>query len=565
MDPERPGPASTDPSPARLAGESAASPRRLPIMMVRKFIDDLAASLRCGSSARPVLFGFMMISNLAGVALVLVLVIVAIPTPDMFAPEVLWITEGVLPVYVVMAMTFGWVWLIKRVLAGLRWENDNQPLTAKDQRNAFLAPWRLALVPVVSWTIGSALFAVLYGRVSYEYVPKIILGTSLSGIALSATCYFFAELMLRPAATIALGGGQPTRRLAPSVMGRATTSWVLGSGVPLVGIILAVAFAMSQQHLTRNDLGLVLLLLAPAALVSGVLCNMIAAWLTATSVRDLHSALKRVESGDLDCQLDVFDGTELGELQRGFNAMVEGLRQRERIRDLFGRHVGRDVAAAAEDQSFELGGEERCVAVLFVDIIGSTRLVTARPPAEVVRLFNQMFAVIIDEVSRRNGLINKFQGDGTLAIFGAPIRALSPETDALGAARAIAHRLANEVPECQAAIGVAAGAVLAGNVGAFERFEYTVIGEPVNIAARLCELAKSDPHRVLSSAETVQASAPDESQHWTLGGHTVLRGLDRLTQLASPNDCPTGPRDTHVVESLPAQIRTSGFPSNMVR
>ncbi|EUA91129.1 HAMP domain protein [Mycobacterium ulcerans str. Harvey] len=91
-----------------------------------------------------------------------------------------------------------------------------------------------------------------------------------------------------------------------------------------MGIILAVAFAMSQQHLTRNDLGLVLLLLAPAALVSGVLCNMIAAWLTATSVRDLHSALKRVESGDLDCQLDVFDGTELGELQRGFNAMVEG-------------------------------------------------------------------------------------------------------------------------------------------------------------------------------------------------------------------------------------------------
>ncbi|WP_265338801.1 adenylate/guanylate cyclase domain-containing protein [Mycobacterium ulcerans] len=88
---------------------------------------------------------------------------------------------------------------------------------------------------------------------------------------------------------------------------------------------------------------------------------------------------------------------------------------------------------------------------------------------------------------------------------------------------------------------MAAGAVLAGNVGAFERFEYTVIGEPVNIAARLCELAKSDPHRVLSSAETVQASAPDESQHWTLGGHTVLRGLDRLTQLASPNDCPPAP------------------------
>ncbi|EUA91123.1 adenylate and Guanylate cyclase catalytic domain protein [Mycobacterium ulcerans str. Harvey] len=152
-----------------------------------------------------------------------------------------------------------------------------------------------------------------------------------------------------------------------------------------------------------------------------------------------------------------------------------------------------------------------------------------------------MFAVIIDEVSRRNGLINKFQGDGTLAIFGAPIRALLPETDALGAARAIAHRLANEVPECQAAIGVAAGAVLAGNVGAFERFEYTVIGEPVNIAARLCELAKSDPHRVLSSAETVQASAPDESQHWILGRHTVLRASTGLRNWPAPTTAPPAP------------------------
>ena len=87
-----------------------------------------------------------------------------------------------------------------------------------------------------------------------------------------------------------------------------------------------------------------------------------------------------MEEGDLDSSLVVFDGTELGELQRGFNSMVHGLRERERVRDLFGRHVGREVAAAAEQQKVELGGEERDAAMFFVDIIGSTKLTADRPP-----------------------------------------------------------------------------------------------------------------------------------------------------------------------------------------
>lgn len=104
-------------------------------------------------------------------------------------------------------------------------------------------------------------------------------------------------------------------------------------------------------------------------------------------------------------------------------------------------------------------------------------------------LLNRFFTVIVDEVNHHRGLVNKFQGDASLAVFGAPNRLSHPEDAALATARAIADRLASEMPECQAGIGVAAGQVVAGNVGAHERFEYTVIGEPVNEAARLCELA----------------------------------------------------------------------------
>ncbi len=206
----------------------------------------------------------------------------------------------------------------------------------------------------------------------------------------------------------------------------------------------------------------------------------------------------------------VFDGTELGELQRGFNAMVNGLRERERVRDLFGRHVGREVAAAAERERPQLGGEDRHAAVVFVDIVGSTQLVDNQPAAHVVKLLNWFFAIVVNEVDRHHGLINKFAGDAALAIFGAPNRLDRPEDAALAAARAIADRLANEMPEVQAGIGVAAGQIVAGNVGAKQRFEYTVVGKPVNQAARLCELAKSHPARLLASSDTLHAASETE-------------------------------------------------------
>jgi adenylate cyclase len=111
----------------------------------------------------------------------------------------------------------------------------------------------------------------------------------------------------------------------------------------------------------------------------------------------------------------------------------------------------------------------------------------------------------------------------------------------LACARTIADRLAQEMPELQAGIGVAAGTVVAGNVGAKERFEYTVIGEPVNEAARLCELAKSRPGKLLTSAQTLEGAGEQETARWTLGRSVKLRGHDQRTKLASPAE-PAKPR-----------------------
>lgn len=213
--------------------------------------------------------------------------------------------------------------------------------------------------------------------------------------------------------------------------------------------------------------------------------------------------------------------------------MVDGLREREAVRDLFSKHVGREVAAAAEMQQPRLGGEVRHVAVVFIDIVGSTKMVSSRPPIEVVELLNRFFAVIVEEVDRTRGLVNKFEGDAVLAVFGAPVRLENPEEDALAATRTIARRLRLEVPECPARIGVASGEVVAGNVGGAERFEYTVIGGPVNTAARLADLARTEPSRALATADTVAAASEREQRFWRPGKPVRLRGYEDRTEIVS--------------------------------
>jgi len=481
-----------------------------------------------------ILTTFVVIANLIGIAVALLVVTITFPVPSIFDSRVWWITFIVTPAYIGSALVIGVIWATNRVIKNVRWSIEEREPTRADQRNTFFAPWRLTRVLLVLWGGGTVLLTLLYGLQDTDYIPKVLLGISFPGIVVSASCYLFTEFALRPVAAKALEVGPPPRRFAPGIMGRTLTVWALGSGVPVLGILLAAIITLSLQNVSPTQFTIAVMILALFALVFGFILMWILSWLTATPVRVVRAALNRVEQGDLDTNLVVFDGTELGQLQRGFNAMVNGLRERERVRDLFGRHVGREVAAAAEKQMPKLGGEERHVAVIFVDIIGSTELVTGRPATEVVDLLNRFFAVIVDEVDRHRGFVNKFEGDAALAVFGAPNHLDCPEDEALGAARAIARRILDEAPECEAGIGVAAGEAVAGNVGARERFEYTVIGEPVNEAARLCELAKSKPGRLLASSNAVNNATESERAHWTFGDTVTLRGHDAPTTLALP-------------------------------
>ncbi|MBB3038260.1 adenylate/guanylate cyclase domain-containing protein [Hoyosella altamirensis] len=203
------------------------------------------------------------------------------------------------------------------------------------------------------------------------------------------------------------------------------------------------------------------------------------------------------------------------------------------LQQLLAQHVGRDVAHQALVSGSGIGGETRFVAVLFVDLVGSTTAVSTMRPAEVVAMLNTFFELVIRVVERHGGFVNKFVGDEALVIFGAPAYRADATTSALTAARELVAEL-EAIPGIQVGIGVSAGTVLAGNIGSAERFEYTVIGDPVNEAARLTELAKKQPGSILASSYAVDFSGDGEQALWETGELVKLRGRNKLTRLAWP-------------------------------
>jgi adenylate cyclase len=214
--------------------------------------------------------------------------------------------------------------------------------------------------------------------------------------------------------------------------------------------------------------------------------------------------------------------------------MVAGLRERDRVQDLFGRHVGEEVARSAMDRGLELGGELRDAAVMFVDVVGSTSFAATRNPREVVRALNSFFAVVVEVVTLHGGWVNKFEGDAALCVFGAPTDHPESAGAALACARELRRRMGGEASELKGAIGLSSGTVVAGNIGAARRFEYTVIGDPVNEAARLTELAKARPSRILASEAIVCRAREEEARRWELGDPIHLRGRSEPTRVAAP-------------------------------
>jgi adenylate cyclase len=472
-------------------------------------------------------------TNVAGAAIVFVLSTLVIPSPAPDRDTLLSLTIAV-PVYVGVAIFVGATWGTAGGLRAHRWVFEERIPDDDERLRALGVPWFLTRIQAGLWLGATALFTVLAILFQPERALTTALTVGIASLVVSAIAYLFSEFALRPVAARALSGEERLCIRGLGVRRRVLLFWGLGTGAPVAGLVVVAILALTLGDVSLTKLAVVVLVLGGVVLCFGLLVTWLNARAVVAPIIAVRNAMQEVEEGNLDVEVQVYDGTELGQLQAGFNEMVRGLREREHLRDLFGRHVGRDVAEAAALGDVELGGETRVVSVLFVDLIGSTALATERDPSEVVELLNRFFAVVVEEVSRHDGLVNKFIGDAVLAIFGAPVELEDHASKALAAACAMAKRLADEVPDLEAGIGVATGEAVAGNVGDESRFEYTVIGDAVNAAARLTELAKEVDGHVLASWEAVEAAGEDEARHWVRHDTVTLRGRSTETVLAVP-------------------------------
>jgi len=474
--------------------------------------------------------------NVLGAAIVFLLGVLVVPLPVAYTDE-----QAMKNLILLLLLVPGFAFFgLLRGYAILQptaaWVTSGRRPYPDEQRLLLATPKAFFVLHALFWASGTVIFGVFNGyydqKLGWTVAPLVF----MSGLTTCAVAYLLAERLLRPLARQALRRGVPDRLRVRSVTTRTMFAWMLGTGAPVLGMVIVGFSALTNSEVVSvHQLAITMLVLGVMAFGIGLVTTFLAAKASSDPIRSLRLSFAKVSHGNLNAEVQIYDGTEIGLLQAGFNEMVVGLRERERLRDLFGRHVGGDVARAALEGGVQLGGEARPIGVLFVDIVGSTALASERPPGEVVALLNHFFDVVIDVVHQHEGWINKFEGDAALAVWGAPIGVADMEAHVLKAARVLGERLRTEVTELEACIGVSAGIAVAGNVGAAERYEYTVIGDPVNEAARLTGLAKGHPGRVVANARLL-GNAGDEAEHWVEHTPVTVRGRTEPTYLAVPID-----------------------------
>ncbi len=250
----------------------------------------------------------------------------------------------------------------------------------------------------------------------------------------------------------------------------------------------------------------------------------------AAPVRRLANAARLVRNNELDSveKLPIGTVSELADAAEAFNGMVEGLRERARIRDLFGKYVPQDVAAMLLNDETAGRPQSTVATVLFLDLAGFSTMSEQLDPAGIVSTLNAFFSDAVDVIEKHHGMVTQFQGDAILAVFNVPVTLANHEKHAIASAREIAETVARRDYAGQkliCRIGINTGTLVAGAVGASGRLNYTVHGDAVNIAARLESMNKEFGTTILVS-ETTFAAAEDSASFRQIGS-LPIRGREK--------------------------------------
>lgn len=379
-------------------------------------------------------------------------------------------------------------------------------------------PFLLIGVPVSIFTTIEADLA--------PYSAFIIFAGAAVAVVYAAVLHFFSyEQFLRPVVE------DIAKELPPEFTGAplgVPLRWKLLGALPLINVITGVVVSgLSTDGTARlEDLGLDVVVAVLVAFTISLELTLLVTRSVLQPVDELLAATEAVKSGDLDARVPVTSGDEMGQLAGSFNEMMQGLSEREALREAFGAYVDPDVAQQVLEQGSELiEGQEREVTVMILDVRDFTQFAQRSSARETVTFLNDLFGIVVPCVTEHGGHANKFLGDGLLAVFGAPDRLPDHADRALAAAGEIARRLTRRFDsELRFGIGLNSGLVVVGSVGGGGRLEFAVIGDAVNVAARVEHLTRETGDVVLLT-EATRGMLSDGSGNLEPRGRFALKGV----------------------------------------
>ena len=414
---------------------------------------------------------------------------------------------------------------------GRRWTRrirlaEDGTVDAGARRRALLVPFLIAGINFMGWALAGVVWGILLplimGHASWEIALRTIFGTTIvAGTVASLYVFLSAERRWRQVLP-ALFGAEGVTRVSGAprlrVRSRLLVVFALISVLP-VSVLGVIAYTRAQALVgappdAAASLVVDLLVLIAFVMVVGVAAALALAVSVSRSVAEplgaLADAMADVERGRLERRCLVVSNDEIGDVADGFNQMVRGLQERERITEMFGKYVSREIRDEILSGRVSLEGTQAEVTILFSDLRDFTPWVEATDPREVVRDLNAYFAEMEGAIRAHGGLVLQYIGDEIEAVFGAPVAHPEHAEQALRAAVEMRRRLAawnraraeTGKPALRHGIGVHSGTVLAGSIGSPDRLAYALVGDAVNLASRLQSLTKELGADILISGTT---------------------------------------------------------------
>ncbi|MFF2556010.1 adenylate/guanylate cyclase domain-containing protein [Nocardia sp. NPDC058058] len=411
------------------------------------------------------------------------------------------------------------------------WLDQRRAPTESEARRLLQLPMGITVRALAIWIPGVIIAAALFAHATAPRNFAVVLSMfTLGALESAAITYLIVDRLIRPTIPVVAEVLDDTAHWSSTVLMRVLVTFAVVGAVPLLMMITVLADPTPEY----TDRIRTAIYLAVVGLSAGSVATAALSRAVATPMHTLRDALDRIARGELDVRVPIGSTSEIGRLEHSVNELAANLAERERMLTVFGRHVGTEVAERALSGTgdtigvTDLNGDTRVVTALFVDVTGSVALATELAPHDFVTKLNRLLSIVVAATEENHGLVNKFEGDAALCIFGAPIALDDNATPALRAARRIRDEV-TAAGELDIGIGVARGMVFAGDVGADTRLEFTVIGDAVNEAARLTTEAKQTPRRILASQAVIDAAAEFERSKWALHDTLHLRGRKEPT------------------------------------